>query len=531
MFASRNSILCPTPKARTTRLAVQPLEAREVMSTMIVLDFNGVSNADLKRTTAAVGSPSALTKPAAEGKGLTDFIAGFASLNADYNRYRFLDFTGNGTISTVDADRAAGAIMERVRDDYAPYDVVVRRADSTSTALSWMKDNRAEDAYVFVNGDDGAGGQANLDLTGKVDNAMTAGGSVGVAKIMADGLRNGTYTVAQAREAYLNMLTSFVSHEAGHSLGLDHVVVSQTPGADDRNLMDPFLWDRNTGFWDVNVVTETSGTQNQHRLLTARVGASTRPWAAVLKPGELTVQGGGYNDAAAVTETAPRTWTVQTAWTAGTTRQYRNYMLDDSAAPGFNSMNQFTSPIGKITFAGGAGNDRFQTSVQSYAAIVADGGLGNDTLYAGRGSASLTGGTGNDTLVGNISNDTLVGGAVNDVLSGFEGHDLLNGGTGTDSLFGGVGFDVLWGGTGNDLLDGGADNDALYGGTGRDTLKGGDGNDYLDGTEDNTRDLLVGGTGADTFVRYKDTFLGITIDEEIENEFDFLTGTDVRVTH
>ena len=59
------------------------------------------------------------------------------------------------------------------------------------------------------------------------------------------------------------------------------------------------------------------------------------------------------------------------------------------------------------------------------------------------------------------------------------------------------------GGSGNDSILGGSGNDTLVGGSGRDTLRGGAGDDRLDGSDDNTRDVLQGQTGADTFVQHK----------------------------
>lgn len=513
-----------------TRLNVETLGDRSLMSTMIILDFNGVTNSDLQRTVSQVSSPRALSEPAAAGQPVASFVGAFASFNADYNRYRFLDFNGNGQINAIDGNLAATAIVNRVRDDFAPYNVNVKRVDSTTTALDQMKRNSGEDVYVPLGGDTALGGQSRLDLDGRIDSAAAAGGAIGVADRMADGLRGGVYSVAQARDAFLNMLGTFVSHEAGHSFGLEHVDVTQTPAADDRNLMDPFLEDRNTGFWGTNLPTLSNGTQNQHRILTDRLGASKLPWAAILKPGELTIQGSDYNDSVVITQTAPGEWTVQTAWFVGTARKFRNYTLDDSATPGFNSMNQFKSEISTIKFSGGKGSDRFMVTVSTDASVIADGGSGNDTLYAGRGNSILNGGSGNDSLIGNIGSDTLLGGDGNDWLYGFEGNDSLDGGTGHDNLFGGIGIDILKGRDGNDMLDGGTGNDSLYGGDGRDSLKGGDGNDYLDGGEDNTVDLLIGGVGSDTFVRFKDTFLGITIDTEVEREWDFEAGIDERVT-
>jgi Ca2+-binding RTX toxin-like protein len=70
----------------------------------------------------------------------------------------------------------------------------------------------------------------------------------------------------------------------------------------------------------------------------------------------------------------------------------------------------------------------------------------------------------------------------------------LHGGAGNDALNGGDGNDLLYGDGGNDTINGGAGSDAAFGGFGNDRLDG--------GGADGSRDLLVGGPGADTFVRY-----------------------------
>lgn len=499
-------------RPRPARLNVEALEAKELPATLILLDFNGVTNADLRAAVSRVQSPPALGTPASAGQSIPSFVAAFDTLNREYGRYRFLDFDGDGRLNSVDANRAIDEIVRRVEQDFAPYDVRVLRSDGTSIALGQMAGSPAGDALVIVSGDDGAGGQAMLDTGNPRDDAVIAGGARGIARLMADGFVGGSRTAANARDAFLNLAATFISHEAGHSFGLDHVDVARAPAADDRNLMDPFLWDRNTSFWDVDLPILGGGAQNQHRYLTFELGASTRPWAAVLRPGELTVQGSRANENVVVSPTGGVGWNVNTGWFDGLAWQYRNYALDDSAGPGMSSMNQFNQRISGIRYTGGAGSDRFVISVNTIAPVRADGGTGNDTLYASRVGSVLNGGDGDDVLIGSLGGDQLNGGAGADRLYGYEGNDVLDGGSGADGL---------WGGTGHDTLSGR---------TGLDTLRGGDGNDHLNGGEDNTRDYLYGGPGADTFVRFRDTLLGIVIDEETEHNVDFVTGVDVLLT-
>jgi len=109
--------------------------------------------------------------------------------------------------------------------------------------------------------------------------------------------------------------------------------------------------------------------------------------------------------------------------------------------------------------------------------------------------------SGDDTIT---INDLTGTGIRNVTADGGDGNDTLNGSaTGaTLLLIGGAGNDVLTGGRGNDTLDGGDGNDILSGGKGLDVLNGGAGNDTLDdGVTDGKQDILIGGSGADTFVR------------------------------
>jgi Ca2+-binding RTX toxin-like protein len=194
---------------------------------------------------------------------------------------------------------------------------------------------------------------------------------------------------------------------------------------------------------------------------------------------------------------------------------------------------------------GGSGND------------LLEGGGGSDTLIGGDGSDELfgyskaapdgewspndlSGGDGTDFIHGSNGHDTLDGGRGEDYLFGFDGNDTMyaglgvydtsynyfNGGWGDDRMFGGEGVDYMLGHHGNDLMyayggndymNGGTGNDRMYGGTGNDTLEGDDGNDVmygeigldvlaggagddtLRGGIDGFNDVLVGGSGADSF--------------------------------
>ena len=189
------------------------------------------------------------------------------------------------------------------------------------------------------------------------------------------------------------------------------------------------------------------------------------------------------------------------------------------------------------------GNDSFSTD--SFFPIHADGGAGNDTITGGQGDDVLTGDSGNDTVSGGIGNDTIndgstdvppvvaVGGG-NDTESGGADNDTIVAGPGADTIDGGAGIDtldysarstpthvtvdagttddgaagelddvknidVLLGGSGADTFVAGGGSSKLYGNKGDDVLTGGAGNDLLDGGDDpgSGNDTLDGAGGAD----------------------------------
>lgn len=166
--------------------------------------------------------------------------------------------------------------------------------------------------------------------------------------------------------------------------------------------------------------------------------------------------------------------------------------------------------IGNDTLIGGtaddslngeAGNDLLSGGGGNDSVIGGDGGDrvngndGQDTLEGGLGNDVLSGGADDDSAFGGDGNDRILGDAGNDMLTGEIGADLLYGGANDDSLLGGVGSDRLYGDAGNDTLNGGADHDFLYGGAGDDGISGFTGNDYLQG--DAGHDTLIGGVGDD----------------------------------
>ncbi|NOT83490.1 MAG: hypothetical protein HOP02_01650 [Methylococcaceae bacterium] len=213
-----------------------------------------------------------------------------------------------------------------------------------------------------------------------------------------------------------------------------------------------------------------------------------------------------------------------------------------------------------------------------YAVSNADGGAGDDTMYAynsstyGNGS-TLHGNIGNDKLYGSNMRDALHGGDGNDTILAGDGSDLIWGDAGNDNIDGGLGIDFAYfdsatsavtvdlalttaqntggagidtivnveglfgsnfndvllgdatantldGGAGNDTLDGRAGNDTINGGAGDDTISGGDGNDIISGGDGTN--TIYAGAGDD--VINKTT---ISTTDGISNDMiDGGTGTD-----
>jgi hypothetical protein len=88
-----------------------------------------------------------------------------------------------------------------------------------------------------------------------------------------------------------------------------------------------------------------------------------------------------------------------------------------------------TTDVQRIEAALGGGDDSLSIAGNVRAAVLADGGEGNDTIIAGGGSAILLGGEGNDRLTGGSRRDVIIGGAERDQIRGGGESDILIGGT------------------------------------------------------------------------------------------------------
>lgn len=146
--------------------------------------------------------------------------------------------------------------------------------------------------------------------------------------------------------------------------------------------------------------------------------------------------------------------------------------------------------LGNLYYIYDAGPDFFIQSVTVPTVIYGDSG--DDSLSAMEGPTTLIGGDGDDTLYSDIFStisNRMDGGAGDDSITGTGGNDTIFGRSGNDSISSGGGNDRVYGGDGDDTLLGGEGRDYLYAGAGADHLIGGD----------DRRDILLGGSGADTF--------------------------------
>lgn len=163
---------------------------------------------------------------------------------------------------------------------------------------------------------------------------------------------------------------------------------------------------------------------------------------------------------------------------------------DDYIAGGAGN-DEIWGGLGADRIDGGDGDDRIIVNIErgdnvgppSDPIDYVFGGAGNDTIITHGSSAEefplpmiADGGIGDDTIQGGWGTDTLLGGDGNDVISGRVGDDVIDGGAGNDDLTWG---DVSFGGEGDAVLIGGTGNDVLKGGLLTPSMDGGDGDDVL----------------------------------------------------
>lgn len=182
-------------------------------------------------------------------------------------------------------------------------------------------------------------------------------------------------------------------------------------------------------------------------------------------------------------------------------------------------------------------------TITGAAAIVVEGGDGDDVLSAaggsGTGSAttgvSLRGGAGGDTLLAGVGPNTLNGGDGIDRVDYSAAAQLLPADLSSGSVeHAGGAVDSI---TGIENLTGSPGDDTIVGDGTDNNLRGGAGNDTIDGAGGS--DVLAGGEGDDT-VEFRTASAGVTVDlaagtatgagNDVLADFENVTGSDLPDT-
>ena len=471
------------PRKRPSRqnLEFGQLEDRKMfavvgMTSTAVLDFDGewMNSAQLQ-----------------EGRWDTDDfnVAGdwvsFPSFDSLFNASRpWLDLNGNGLVNGNDAQLAINRIVDKVIQDFSPYDLDIVVGDQDDFR-HLMGDRLGGDVNVIISGgaDNTVHGNPNsawawsrLDSGNELDDHafVFAGGSVDSA------------TFGGNANQWLNQIARTISHEMGHTFGLEH------ENGDARANREPLShsvmgtpnrdWTHDFSFHDRTYQTTVDGySQNAHQYLnrTNILGASQDSWMAVLKPGQLTIH-------AAQDATHDRIFMSQP--NPSQLRVNMNGIISDLeiTATDTESFNAFNDNILRVNVYGKDGNDTISLDSSMSVRLFGYGGDGHDTLRGGAGA---------DRLYGNSGDDLMFGGSGNDFMDGGSDNDRMYGNNESDRMYGGSGDDLMSGGSGNDRMYGGSNNDTMYGGSGADRMLGGSGADWMSGGSNN--DTMYGGSGAD----------------------------------
>ncbi len=406
------------PRKARFRPELEYLETRAVPSATrsAILDFDG-----------AYLTVAEMDEGGWRSYGLGDrSVAGFRSLFNSSNPG--LDVNGDAVVDGADANLAIDRIVAKVKAHYAPYDlnIFTGRQDDHQSRLT---DAVVGDVMVIITGDHGFfpyGGVAPyLDLGNEQDETVFVfGGNL----------------YLDSADRLINSVAKLISHEMGHAFGLGHPnSAAEHPDAVTHHIMFNSLsgtpQDRTHyfNFQDLTYQTDNftynyrlsakhpefnTTFQNAHQLLSHPdvLGPSPNPWLAVLKPGELTIMGNDAANTITVNPGAGNQWIVTIDGVS---------TILDASMPGLESINPFATPLTRINVFGNGGDDTITIHAALTAAVVAEGGAGNDLIEGGSGNDMLTGGAGDDRLFGHGGND---------VLSASEGNDLVEGGDDFDTL-------------------------------------------------------------------------------------------------
>ena len=453
-------------KIRRKALSVECLETRRVFATLgmtntAVLDFDGEFLNQAQLTKASSWDMDDFNNVSNGWVSFSSFHSLFTSSRPN------LDVNGDGVTDGDDADLAVEMIADKVRQDFAPYDLNIVVGDQDDHR-DMFQDNIVGDALAIISG--------GVDNTNFRPGRPAGGWASYDPGNTSDGLGL-VFTQSRANwmnaTRFVNSVARTISHELGHSFGLRHQTgdpsgdtdapthsIMMTGDIDGDGTLDRDD-SRDYSFHDRSYDTERSGNpqdpQNAHAVLSSLnvLGPSNRAWMAVLRPGTLTISGNSGNNTIRVSPQDADTWNVLLVG--------QNTLVDVNSID-TNSLNPFDASLSVINIFGKGGNDTIRVYNVITASLVADGGSGNDVIHGGGGNDILRGGSGNDTIYGRDGLDQLFGEL---------GNDFLDGGNSRDWLYGGFGFDRLFGRAGNDYLDGGLDGiaDDLFGGAGGDLFR------------------------------------------------------------
>ncbi len=459
---SHSSINRPKPALR-----VEALEERRLMARTAFIDFGSETISEDHLRDGQWGAFVGNMIP--EGDvAITSFNSMFRPGATD-----ILDFNNDGTVNGTDASLARRAIVNEVRQDFAPYDLSIFEGNLRFSARN-LTDSRVGDVGVMATG--GTSSELGSFAPAQGLAPWTDLGNENDELVFVFGERIASRSIST--ELFVNSMARTISQEMAHAFGLGHLETGfiTNPDAQPNHLMNiDNTFDRfeDPNFQDISYTTDLAVggfrvsesetnprwtvarnvNQNAHKILSDPdiLGPSNSAWIAALKPGELTISGSPLGDTIDIEQTSPDSWSVDIVShrrvARGFTRTFRKSAVVDTTDPSFDSIYPFDAAIHTVHVNGNNGNDTITMDAAITTRMIANGGEGRDIIQ---------GGGGNDVLLGGNGNDILSGGAGNDTIQGGDGIDVLRGESGRDTLYGNTIFsddgDV-------DTLEGGSDAD------------------------------------------------------------------------